>query len=269
MLPAKADIRVGDLLLSELGDDGLRALAAGGVWLGRKRATSPDAIVTKAEELRVYLSPIQRLKFKILPELILFEDAFILVINKPPAVSAVSDRACMTYNITYGVHQYYKSQGNTYVPSPINRLDFMVQGIMLFAKSKEAELTLFKLTLKRKIKKYYEAHLEPQAAPPRCLRIKDRLAFLNKGRVDPDGKESESLFILKESRLDADIYGVVLLTGRRHQIRIHAAHYLRPIRFDSLYGPTENNDAEPIGLRAIALNFKAFGNRYRFRLTNK
>lgn len=264
-LLATRECTVSEFLEEELGSDGLTALSAGGVWLERKRVTDPNRQLQPTDTLRVYLSPIQHMQFELLPEHIVLEDDHLLVINKPAAVSACADRACITYNVTYGVAQYYNRQGNPYKPVPINRLDFMVRGLMIFAKSKDAELVLFKLSLARKIHKYYHAKLDPIDNPPKYIRIKDKLTFTNKCHNDENGKTSESLFIYRGRETHSDVYGVMLLTGRRHQIRFHAAHYLSPIQNDSLYGPNKNAEG-PIELTAVALNFYVFEKRYRIRL---
>ncbi|MDA1354171.1 MAG: pseudouridine synthase [bacterium] len=262
---ASRDCSVEELVCEHLNEQGNVALKAGGVWLERKRIEEPKTLLQAGDTLRVYLSPIQSTPYALDQNHIVYEDEHLLVINKPAAVSACADRACTTYNVTYGVEQLYKSREMTYCPVPINRLDFMVQGLMLFAKSKPDELALFKLSQARQIHKYYNARLEPMENPPKYCRIKDKLAFTNKCNNDENGKPSESLFIYKGRHNNAEHYGIVLLTGRRHQIRFHAATYLAPILNDSLYGP--NADAtDPIALTASALNFNAFGKRYRFRI---
>ena len=73
---------------------------------------------------------------------------------------------------------------------------------------------------------------------PDCLRVKDKLSFLKKAKVSHDGKPSHTLFLKHkhDGQSNAVTYSAIIFTGRRHQIRAHAAHYLSPIRGDSFYG---------------------------------
>lgn len=264
---AKADAFLKDIITENLGEVGTLALSRGGVWLDKHRVLDPEHLVKKGKTLIVYMLEGEGDVFKLTKEHIVFEDKHILVVNKPAGITAVADRSCYNNNVTFAVEEYYKSKFRNYIPNPINRLDFMVSGLMLFAKHKQAEKELFRLSQNRKIYKSYIAHLEKGDNPPRCLRIKDTLGFTNKCQIDKNGKESESLFLLRESTESSDNYSVILLTGRRHQIRFHASKYLSPICNDSLYGPkNKGSNASELGLKAVALNLKVFGKRYRFRL---
>lgn len=264
---SKTDTVLHLLLTEHLGDAGALALSRGGVWLDKKRVLEANHQIKAGKTLIVYMLAGGGDFFKLEKSHIVFEDKNLLVVNKPAGITAVADRSCYNNNMTYAVEQYYKQKDRSYIPNPINRLDFMVSGLMMFAKHKQAEKELFRLSQNRKIYKYYHAEIEKRENPPQCMRVQDKLGFTNKCQIDDNGKASESLFLLRESTEDTDIYGVVLLTGRRHQIRFHAAKYLAPICNDSLYGPrSKGTSAKTLGLTAVGLNFKAFKKRYRVRI---
>ena len=241
-------------------------LNSGGVWLNKKRLENPAQPIEKGQTLIVYISPLQGDVCTLDPQWIVADYQDFLVVNKPAGITSVADRSNTKLNMTHAVGQYFQSQGLRYWPSPIMRLDYLVSGLMLYPKHKRAEKELFKLMANRQIHKSYTADLEPSPDPVSCLRISDKLAFTNKARVSEEGKVCESLFMLQESTAAYNRYTVILLTGRRHQIRAHAAHYLSPILEDSLYGKGKASDPKPLALRADKLNFSYQGERFRFRL---
>jgi 23S rRNA pseudouridine1911/1915/1917 synthase len=256
-----------DLITRELGTvcDAHIVLKSGGVWLEKTRMTDPLFKLNQGQTLRVYISTQQNRIYTLLPQDIVFEDEHLIVVNKPSKVSTVTTRSDQFYNLTYGVNQYLKTQGIEVNYSPITRLDYRVSGLTLFAKTAQAVKTLSLYIQTGKIFKLYEATLRPFEAPPSCLRIQNKLEYSGRTVESETGKWAKSLFILNRFSGKNPVYSVIIFTGKRHQIRSHAAQFLSPILQDDLYGPyTQNN--RPLGLRAVGLNFFAFGKRYRIRL---
>ena len=262
---AKTTGPVGLLLAEALGDKVSPdvVLAAGGVWLDRLRIGDAGFEIQAGQTIRVYFSPFQSKRFYLKSEQLIFEDDQVLIIHKPAAVTSVADRSDLHYNVTSGVHAYLRSQGNKTNYAPLTRLDFMVSGLMLFAKTPMAIRQLTRQIQNREIMKLYEATLLPYPDLPRCLRVKNKLDFMGKAFESESGREAHSLFRFKEIRGENPVYSVHLLTGRRHQIRVHAAQYLSPIVGDDLYGPGPGGT---LGLRSVGLNFRLLGIRYRVRL---
>lgn len=268
---AKADVSAGELVAQSLGDrcDVPAVFDSGGVWLSRVRVTDLGHLIPAGETLRVYLSPFQSKKYILKPEQIVFEDEQVLIVHKPAAVTSVPDRSDLYHNMTAAVHDYLRKQGNFSKYSPLTRLDFMVSGLMLFAKTPYAIRRLTQDLQERKIFKLYEATLRPALDLPKLLHVKNKLDFLGKAFESESGREAHSLFRFKRFDGECPVYSVVLFSGRRHQIRVHAAQYLSPIVGDDLYGKREKDESEVLGLRSVALNFKLLGKRYRIRLEGK
>lgn len=264
-ITAKADTDVFTLLSQHLDEGALKALESGGVWLEKKRITNAAQSVLKGQTLIVYISATQHKTYRFSPSQIVSETDDWMVVDKPAGITTVADRSHTQNNLSYGVGQYYKSLGNAYVPVAITRLDFMVNGLVLFPKHKQAEKDLFKLMAERKIGKYYVARLEKIDKPARCLRVQDALTFRDKAYIETDGKRAHSLFILRDVSETIVTYGVIIFTGRRHQIRIHASRYLAPILGDSLYGGKVELPGQALGLTAFGYNFFWKGKRYRIR----
>ena len=248
-------------------------LESGAVWYNKKRISDKNTIIKEKETLKIYTTSLQGTKFSLDPKRIIFENDDFIIVNKPPNLSTSSERSNIYFNLRYGVEAYInrniKNKNDWYKPQPLTRLDLHVTGLVLLSKNKTAEKELFRLTKERKIKKAYHAILPKLNTNPNCKRIKDKLDVKGPVRVSNTGKDSHSLFI-KQSTSDSnyDYYTVILLTGRRHQIRVHASHYISPIIGDNQYGSIHSYKKNQIGLTSFGLNFKLFGKRYRIRLSS-
>jgi 23S rRNA pseudouridine1911/1915/1917 synthase len=256
------------LLHEHLAERGALAFSMGGVWLGKHRLTDGKRMLSKGQTLKVYVTPVQTKTYIFSSSQIVKETDDWMIVRKPAGITTVSDRSHTQNNLTYGVEQYYASLDNPYRPTPITRLDYMVDGLVLYPKNKYAERDLFRMSMHRTIGKYYIARLGPFPNPPKCLRIKDALAFRDKSYIEAGGKVAHSLFILRSSSEEFIEYGVMLFTGRRHQIRCHAAHYLSPILGDSLYGSTHKLPGNRLALTAYGYNFLWKNERMRIRVEN-
>ncbi|MGL5979918.1 MAG: RluA family pseudouridine synthase [Phocaeicola sp.] len=213
-----------------------------------------------------------------LPELpVLFEDDDLLAINKPAGMLSVPGK-----EEQYSVYQWMKERyPHATGPLIAHRLDMATSGILLLAKNKEAHKLLQQLFTSRSIKKQYVALLEGDlmgSGYPKCGEINLPLSpnLLDRPRQmvnKTDGKTAVTHYQLigcemvaiqkkgseysneeeKKSRLnrsriqkeEAIVTRVKLypLTGRTHQLRLHAAHIEgmnAPILGDTLYGKEAN-----------------------------
>ncbi|MGE4170724.1 MAG: pseudouridine synthase family protein [Candidatus Margulisiibacteriota bacterium] len=209
----------------------------GGVWKGKTRITQVSTPVEAQETLTVFVSASPQQQFILDPSQIILEHADWVVVNKPAALATVSDHANLHWNLTAGVWAYLQAKGSRYQPTAINRLDIGVSGLVLFPKHKAAEKKLFALMQARKIAKRYTAILGPHVPRP-WVRISNYLLFTKKAQISesPAGKLAQSVFVWQKTVAEGEVYRVVIRTGRRHQIRVHAAHHLAPIVGDTLYG---------------------------------
>jgi 23S rRNA pseudouridine1911/1915/1917 synthase len=73
-----------------------------------------------------------------------------------------------------------------------------------------------------------------------------------------NSKEALTIFNVKERYPSNDLVEFKLLTGRTHQIRVHAAYIGNPIYNDPIYGTTLDKENETFGqyLHAYKLSFK-------------
>jgi len=185
---------------------------------------------------------------------IVYEDEWLAVINKPSGLLSVPGK-----EIGESVYSLMKRRyPNSDSPLIVHRLDFGTSGLLLIAKTKEVHCLLQKQFLERTIEKCYIALLEGVVAEehgiielPLSLNRMDRPHQM----VDYEhGKPAITRYrVLKRTENETRI-AFYPMTGRTHQLRVHAAHrdgLHCPIKGDDLYG----NGGERLCLHAESIRF--------------
>jgi 23S rRNA-/tRNA-specific pseudouridylate synthase len=247
-------------------------IASGGVWKDKKRIFAPHFLIHSQETVKVHISSFQGKTYILDEKDIVFENQDLMVVYKPPDLNVHAVPSTFFYNLTYAVNRCLEQQGTPFEAAPITRLDRPVEGLVIFPKHKTSERRLFRLVKQRKIQKWYTAALEhqknhPGPGNPKRLRIRDKIS--NNGyRTLPDknGKDADSLFIKTQSLETADIYSVFIFTGRRHQIRFHASHYIAPIIGDWFYGSSYRIGSDDVALVCRGYNIPYERKILRIRL---
>ena len=174
---------------------------------------------------------------------IVFEDDAIIIVNKPPEFLSVPGK-----EITDSVYTRIKEKyPNATGPLIVHRLDMPTSGILVLTKTKEANKILQSQFIKRTIKKRYVALLDGNLTKksgtinlPLRLDIDDRPRQL----VDfTHGKNAKTAWQVIEQKDNTTRIHFYPITGRTHQLRVHAAHkdgLNAPIIGDDLYGKKQN-----------------------------
>ena len=173
------------------------------------------------------------------------EDEDFVVINKPAGLVCHPTKGDEYSSLISRVRLYL---GAASKPHLINRLDRETSGIVITAKHLDAAVHLRNLWESREVEKEYLAIVHG-AFPRGKITINAPLgkdsqsAVAIKDTVVPNGTPAEThayllRCIARESGM-LSLVRVVLLTGRKHQIRIHLAHIGYPIVGDKLYGGDE------------------------------
>jgi RluA family pseudouridine synthase len=122
---------------------------------------------------------------------------------------------------------------------PVHRLDRLTSGLLLFAKSTDAQRHLSLQFERRTIEKVYLALVEGRPVKPEG-QIEAAIAVhpTKAGRmmISTKGKPSISRYRVIDFFGDYSLLEVDLLTGRTHQIRIHLQHIGHPLLVDPFYG---------------------------------
>jgi 23S rRNA pseudouridine1911/1915/1917 synthase len=175
---------------------------------------------------------------------ILYEDADVMVIDKPAGILTHSKGAL---NTEATVASFIRPKVDNVIEGNragiVHRLDRATSGVIITAKHPEALKWLQKQFSARKTKKTYlavvEGVIEPSAAiidAPILRNSKKPQTF----QVNKQGKSAQTEYrTLKVIEKNGACYSLIELrplTGRTHQIRVHMAYIKHPVVGDQLYG---------------------------------
>lgn len=251
-----------------------RALRHGEVRINKKRVKPDYRLVTndvlrippfQVEEKPTAL-PVADSWLKQLENAILLENDDILVINKPSGL-AVHGGSGVDYGL---IEAMRKLRPHSRRMELCHRLDRDTSGCVIIAKKSSALRAIHKQLREQSIKKYYLALVRGQW--PKRKSIVDaplERYELSNGermvRVSAAGKESKTLFKVLSSSSEASLIQAMPITGRTHQIRVHALHAGFALAGDNKYcSKDELAWAHDIGLKRLFLH----ANRVEFTLPN-
>jgi len=193
---------------------------------------------------------------------IVFEDARLLVINKPSGVASHGGSG-----ISHGAIETMRALRPGQTLELVHRLDRDTSGLLIMAKKRSALSELQALMREndsdegRGIEKRYLTLLVGRM-PDGVMSVDAPLHVgLRQGgerhvQVNPAGKASLSHFRVLERRGGHSYCEVVIETGRTHQIRVHAQHLGHPVAGDDKYGDPAVNKRlrDQAGLKRLFLH---------------
>lgn len=200
---------------------------------------------------------------------ILHEDEQIIVCVKPAGVPSQSDKTSDYDMVNYLKNYIYESDGAKGQPyiGIVHRLDRPVEGIMVFAKTKEAAKELSIQIQKKQFYKKYIAILTkefPEMVGQEKQLLTDYLVKNGKTNLssittknNPNSKEAKLYYTVKKVKDGLSFVEIELLTGRHHQIRVQMKEHLSGIWGDSKYNEefVEQGKWKQIGLVSYYLEF--------------
>ena len=170
---------------------------------------------------------------------VIYLDSHYLAVNKPAGLLSVPGRGpekadCMA------------SRVNLEYPEAliVHRLDMSTSGVLLMARSLEAQAAMGKRFEYREVEKTYIARVAGECPLAGNIDLPLITDWPNRPRQIVDHEVGKSAFTQYE-RLDySERYGVSRVslhpkTGRSHQLRVHMASIGHPILGDELYAPDE------------------------------
>ncbi|MDN7137765.1 23S rRNA pseudouridine(955/2504/2580) synthase RluC [Pseudidiomarina sp. 1ASP75-14] len=187
---------------------------------------------------------------------ILYEDDLLLVLNKPAGL-AVHGGSGLQFGLIESLRALRPDAKHLEL---VHRLDRETSGCILISKRRSALRALHEQLREKTMDKQYlalvrghwQAHVKFIAAPllKNTLKSGERVV-----RVDAAGKPSETRFRVQQQFANCTLVEASPITGRTHQIRVHALHAGHPIACDPKYGDQVFDAAmQEIGLNRLFLH---------------
>ena len=183
---------------------------------------------------------------------VLFQDQYVLVVNKPKNLIIHSDDGETLDRIVAG---YLVNNGMEPIPRHLYRLDKDTSGCMLYALD---PLTLSKLSHdleNKKLTKTYLALVSGQMNNKNGIidyKIASDRHVNGKMIVSKNGKSALTSYEVLKSNIKQSLLRVKIETGRTHQIRVHLSSIGYPIIGDEIYG---KKSSLPLQLQAETVTF--------------
>lgn len=263
-----ADQRIDNFLLAQL--KGVpkslvyRILRKGEVRVNKKRA-KPDYRLQAGDEVRI--PPVRVAERNPLPSAnleqvqalnhqVLYEDDLLIVLNKPAGL-AVHGGSGLQFGLIESLRSLRPQAKHLEL---VHRLDRETSGCILISKRRSALRALHEQLRSKTMDKRYlalvrgqwQAHVKLIAAPLQKNTLKSGERIV---RVDAAGKPSETRFRVLHSFAQCSLVEASPITGRTHQIRVHALHAGHPIACDDKYGDRVFDSAmQELGLNRLFLH---------------
>lgn len=174
---------------------------------------------------------------------ILYEDEWILIINKPPFLPVHPSCNHYTNSLANGVKNYYLSKKLKLKIRPVNRLDKDTSGIVIFAKNQYIQESLIRQMKSNQFVKEYTAILTGTIKKSNFTvnaPISRKENSIIEREINCNGNIAITHFNVIKNLDNLTVVRCLLKTGRTHQIRVHSKYISHPILGDSLYGEKTN-----------------------------
>ncbi|QCI17166.1 23S rRNA pseudouridine(955/2504/2580) synthase RluC [Buchnera aphidicola (Aphis helianthi)] len=194
---------------------------------------------------------------------ILYEDNYLLIINKPSGIAVHGGSG-----VNFGVIEYFRNiRPLDKFLELVHRIDRDTSGILILAKKRTSLISMHKQIREKKIKKEYIGlvhglwphNLKKISEPLLKIHLKNKQ---KKMFVNNSGKASETYFKIKKKYSCTTLISIFPKTGRTHQIRAHTSYAGYPILFDKRYGNSNldksiknQTNLNRLLLHAISINF--------------
>lgn len=232
-----------------------RMVQAGRVSIGDRVAKRLNEPIDAADQIAVADRP-RAGASSVHPLTIVHEDADILVIEKPPGLLTSTTPREPRATALAVVKRYLADREPRAKVGLIHRLDRDAAGLLIFSKTEVAYDSLKTQFFKHTVDRVYAATVHGKPKPPKA-RIESRLLERADGTVystkkHAAGQRAITDYEVVRSEKNRSELRVKLLTGRKHQIRVHLSERGWPIVGDRVYG-RKDDPVTSLHLKAIEL----------------
>ncbi len=168
---------------------------------------------------------------------IMFEDESFYIINKPPGLVTHPAPSTPKHTLMNALLHYDSNLKTIPRAGMIHRLDKDTSGLLIVARTEDAQLALLQQMKARDIQRQYVAIVHGtmtsggtiETEMGRHPKHRTKMAVVNEGRI------AITHYKIRERLPFHTVLTVTLETGRTHQIRVHMAHLGHPVIGDKVY----------------------------------
>jgi len=183
-----------------------------------------------------------------IPLEIIYEDADVLVVNKPAGMvvhpAPGNYTGTLVNALMYHCGDQLSSINGVIRPGIVHRIDKDTSGLLMIAKNDKAHASLSQQLSKHSITRRYRAIVfnnikEDEGTVDKPIG-RDPKNRLRNAVTDMNSKHAVTHYKVLERFGAFTLVEAILETGRTHQIRVHMSYLKHPLLGDELYGPAKN-----------------------------
>jgi 23S rRNA pseudouridine1911/1915/1917 synthase len=227
--------------------------------------TRPHQLVRTGDEIELTNPPPEKIEAgpEAIPLEILFEDADLIVINKPAGMTVHPGAGHREHTLVNALLHHcprLSGIGGKERPGIVHRLDKETTGCLVAAKNDVTHRELSKQFAGRTVEKIYLALVAGKLREQIGV-IEEKIGRhpVNRKRMSvasPRGRTARTEYRVLRSNQQATFMECRLHSGRTHQIRVHLHHLGHPVLGDKIYAPRFAKNSPRQMLHAWKLGFR-------------
>ena len=216
-----------------------QTLQGQGVRVNGKTVTQFDFLLTPGMKVAFSKTKRNQQVFKSHYLRIVYEDRWLIVIEKQPGILSMA-AGHSTLNVKTVLDDYFRKSHQHCTAHVVHRLDRDTSGLMVYAKDIDTEQILehnwHDIVYDRRYVAVLSGEMEQNEGTIENW-LKDNKAYITySSPVDNGGKLAITHFHVMDRTTDHSLVEFKLETGRKNQIRVHAADMGHPVCGDTKYG---------------------------------